>query len=327
MRFLKIIVAMLVAGASAGAYAQARSAVYPVRPITLIIPYAAGGPTDTIARTIAAAMQKRLRQPIIVESVAGAGGTIGTQRVAHARPDGYTVLLHHMGMAAMPTLYPGLGIDPRTAFESVGEVTWVPMVLVGRRDLPPDSLAALLDYMHENGSHVSVAHAGVGSASWLCTLMFEHATHTRSGTTGYKGTAPAMADVLAGKRDLLCDQSTNAATHIRGDKLRVYGSTTAHRLTTLPGVPTLDEAGLKKFEIAVWHALYVPHGTPPRVVTVLNDALRFALSDSTVRARFRDLDTDSVPLEQATPEHAREHLDAEIARWRSIIEQARGQAE
>lgn len=323
MRFVKTLAMTLVMGVSAVAHAED----YPTRPITLVIPFSVGGPTDTVARTVAASMQKQLRQPIVIESITGAGGTVAAARVARARPDGYTMMLHHIGMAASPALYPGLDYDPQADFEPIGEVTDVPMTLIGRRGLPAATLGELLDHIRQHERGVSMAHAGPGSASHLCALLFMHATGVRLKTATYKGTAPALTDVLGGRRDLLCDQTTNSATQIRSGKVKAYGTTTARRVTSMHGVPTLDEAGLRKFEMTVWHALYVPRGTPADVIEKLSDALRFALADSTVHARFNDLGTDPVTPDKATPDYARRHLETETARWRSVIERVGRQIE
>lgn len=315
MRFVTILAMILAVGMSA----VARAGDYPAQPITLVIPFSVGGPTDTIARTVASSMQKQLRQPIVVESITGAGGTIAAARVARARPDGYTMMLHHIGMAASPALYADLGYDPMTDFEPIGEVTDVPMTLIGRRGLPAATLSELLHYIGQEPRGVSIAHAGPGSASYLCALLFMNAADVKLNAVGYKGTAPALTDVLGGRRDLLCDQTTNSTTHIRSGKVKAYGTTTARRVSLMQDVPTLDEAGLKKFEMTVWHALYVPRGTPPEIVAKLSDALRFALADSTVQARFKDLGTNPVALEKATPDYARRHLESETVRWRAII--------
>lgn len=323
MRFLQTLAMVLAIGVSTAAHAEG----YPTRPITLVIPFAVGGPTDTVARTVAASMQKQLRQPIIIESITGAGGTVAAARVARAQPDGYTMMLHHIGMAASPALYPDLGYDPQIDFEPIGEVTDVPMTLIGRRSLPATTLGELLDYIRRDGVGVSMAHAGPGSASHLCALLFMHATGVKLKAASYKGTAPALTDVLGGRRDLLCDQTTNSATQIRSGKVKAYGTTTTRRVTSMHGVPTLDEAGLKKFEMAVWHALYVPRGTPADVIEKLSSALQFALADSTVQARFRDLGTDPVALDKATPAYARRHLETETVRWRSVIERVGRQFE
>lgn len=313
LRFIALFVLQCVAGA---ALAQA----YPSKPITLIVPFTAGGPTDTVGRTVAAAMQKHLRQSIVIENVGGAGGTVGAARVASAPADGYTILLYHVGMATAPSIYPNLRFDPIKSFDPIGEVTDVPMTLIGRPDLPARDFGELLVYLKRN--EIRYAHAGNGSASHLCGILLMTSIGLDLKTVGYKGTAPAMHDLLGSRVDLMCDQTTNTTSQIRGGKVRAYGITMPERVASLPDVPSLREAGLPDFEVAVWHALYAPAGTPKPVLDKLNAALRYALTDSAVKARLNDLGTDAVPLDKATPEYARKHLAAEIDKWRPLIESA-----
>ena len=319
----KVFVALGCWAAAAAASAQG----YPARSITLIVPFAAGGPTDTVARTVATSMQKRLRQAVIIENVGGAGGTIGSARVASAAPDGYTILLHHIGMATAPALYPNLSFDPQRSFEIIGEVTDVPMTVVARPEFPARDLKAFLKYLKTRKAGVTYAHAGQGSASHLCGLLFMSAIQADVKSVGYKGTGPAMNDLLDGKVDLMCDQTTNTTPQIRSAKVIAFGVTTPRRVATLPGVPSLQEEGLKGFEVTVWHALYAPHGTPAEALDKLNDALRFALVDTAVKARFNDLGTEPVALDKATPAYARAHLQAEIRKWAPVIEKARKYAD
>ena len=295
---------------------------YPSKPITLLVPFAAGGPTDTVARTLATAMQKHLKQNIVVENVAGAGGTVGVVRAAHAEPDGYTLLLYHIGMATAPALYPDLGFDPLKDFEYVGEVTDVPMTITARADYPPKDFAEFLAYIRQNRQKIAYAHAGAGSASHLCGALFMSAIQTDFRTVAFKGTGPAMNDLLGGQVDFMCDQTTNTAAQIKAGKLKAYAITTTSRVASLPEVPSAQESGLKGFEIAVWHALYAPRGTPQAVVDKLVEALQFAVTDTAVKARFADLGTTPVPIEKATPAYLRKHLAAEIAKWGPIIKRA-----
>jgi tripartite-type tricarboxylate transporter receptor subunit TctC len=319
----KVLVALGCWAAAAAASAQG----YPSRSITLIVPFAAGGPTDTVARTVAASMQKRLRQTVIIENVGGAGGTIGAARVAAAPPDGYTILLHHIGMATAPSLYPNLSFDPQQSFEIIGEVTDVPMTVLARLDFPAKNLKAFLKYLKTRKPSVSYAHAGQGSASHLCGLLFMSTIQANFKTVGYKGTGPAMNDLLDGRVDLMCDQTTNTTPQIRSAKVLAFGVTTARRVASLPDVPSLQEGGLKGFEVSVWHALYAPRGTPAEALDKLNDALRFALVDAAVKARFNDLGTEPVALDKATPAYARAHLQAEVKKWAPVIEKARKYAD
>jgi len=302
--------------------ASAWADTYPSRTITLVVPFAANGPTDTISRSVGGAMSKHLRQPLVIENVGGAGGTVGAAQVAQADPDGYTMLMYHIGMATAPALYPKLPFDPLRDFEFIGEVTDVPMTLVARPDFPAQTFKETVAYVKANRSKVNLAHAGSGSASHLCGLLLMAAIEVDLKTVAYKGTGPAMDDLLAGKVDLMCDQTTNTTIQIRAGKVKPLGITTARRIVSLPGIPTLQEGGLKDFQVAVWHALFVPKGTPPAVVKRLTEALHAALQDSGVKARFNDLGTDPVPLEKATPQYVRQHLSAEIKRWEPIIKRS-----
>ena len=302
----------------AGAEAQQ----YPQKPISVIVPFAAGGPTDTVARLLGVAMGKSLKTQILVENVAGAGGTIGAARVAKAPPDGYTILLHHIGQATAPALYRKLPYDTIGDFEPVGLVNEVPMTLVARKDLPPNSLRELITYVKANKDKVSYANAGLGAASHLCGMLFMSAIDTDLTTVPYKGTAPAMNDLLGGQVDFMCDQTTNTTGQIKAGKIKVYGVTTKTRVPSLPDVPTMHEAGLPNFEVTVWHALYAPKGTPRPIVDKLVRALQDALRDATVKQRFGELGAEPAAESRATPEALRAHLRAEIDRWAPIIKKA-----
>jgi tripartite-type tricarboxylate transporter receptor subunit TctC len=311
---LSILACLVLLGA-----ADARAQEYPRKPITVVVPFAAGGPTDAVARLLGVAMGKSLKTQIIVENVGGAGGTIGAARVAKAPPDGYTILLYHIGQAVAPALYRKLPYDAVRDFEPIGLINDVPMTLVGKKDLPPNSLRELIAYLKANKDKVSYAHAGLGSASHLCGMLFMSAIDTNLTTVPYKGTGPAMNDLLGGQVDLLCDQSANATSQIKAAKIKVYAVTTKTRVPSLPGVPTMQEAGLPGFEISVWHAFYAPKGTPQTVIDKLVRALQDALRDPTVQRRFADLGAEGVAESRATPEALRAHQKAEIDRWAPII--------
>ena len=300
------------------AYAQG----FPERPITMIVPFAAGGPTDTVARLIAEPMTATLGQQIVVENVGGAGGTLGAGRVAKADPDGYTLLLHHIGQATSASLYRKLPYKPGEAFAGIGLVTDVPMTIVARNDFPPASVAELIEYIKANKDQVTLANAGVGSASHLCGMLLMDALDTPLTTVPYKGTGPAMTDLMGGQVDLMCDQTTNTSGQIKGGKIKAYAVTTKKPVPSLPDLPTLDSAGLPGFEVGIWHGLYAPTGTPPEVVEKLAGALQTALADPKVIARFADLGTEPVTKDQATPAALDEQLRSEIARWQPIIEAA-----
>ena len=301
---------------------QAWAQEYPNKVITMIVPFAAGGPTDTVARLLGAPMTKTLKQQIIVENVGGAGGTIAANRVAKAPPDGYTILIHHIGMATAPALYRKLPYNPMTDFEPIGLINEVPMTLVAKKDFPAKDLMELIAYVKANKDKVNYANAGLGAASHLCGMLFMTAIQTEVTTIPYSGTGPAMNDLLGGQVDFMCDQTTNTTSQIKAGKIKVYGVTTDNRVPSLPDVPTMDEAGLKGFEVTVWHALYAPKGTPTPVIDKLTEALQEALQDATVKQRFADLGTEPVAADRATPEALRKHLQAEIDKWGPIIKKA-----
>jgi tripartite-type tricarboxylate transporter receptor subunit TctC len=315
--FGRILVATALALTAAQAFAQ-----YPTKPVTMIVPFAAGGPTDTVARTIGIAMQGVLKQTVIVENVGGAGGTIGVARVARAAPDGYTILLYHIGMSTVPALYRKLTFDPLKDFTYIGLVNEVPMTMIARANFPPNNFKEFLDYVKKNKDKVSYANAGLGAASHLCGLLFMSAIETDFTTVPYKGTAPAMNDLLGGQVDFMCDQTTNTTSQIKSGKVKAYGVTTAKRVPSLPDLPTLQEQGLKGFEISIWHALYAPKNTPQPVVDTLVKALHAALKDPTVAKRFADLGTEPAALDKATPAYLQNFLSAEIKKWGPIIQKA-----
>jgi tripartite-type tricarboxylate transporter receptor subunit TctC len=309
------------AALAAPAFAQG---AFPTRPITMIIPFAAGGPTDTVGRLIAQAMSADLGQPVVVENVGGAGGTLGAQRTAQARPDGYNILLHHIGMSTIPTLYRRLGYDPINGFETIGLVTEVPMTLVARRNFPANSMAELVAHVRRERERINYANAGIGAASHLCGLLLQKTLDTPFTTVPYRGTGPAMNDLVAGTVDLMCDQTTNTTEQIRGGTIRAFAATTPERLAALPDLPTAAEGGLPGFEVSVWHGLYAPRGTPRPIVDRLNAALLKALADANLGRRFADLGTAPVPAARATPEYHRTFWQQDIQKWRPLI-QAAGQ--
>ncbi|WP_198376085.1 tripartite tricarboxylate transporter substrate-binding protein [Neoroseomonas rubea] len=314
--------------ASVAAAAMARPALgqgaYPTRPVTMVIPFAAGGPTDTVGRLIAQAMSADLGQPVVVENVGGAGGTLGAQRVANARPDGYSILLHHIGMATIPTLYRRLSYDAINGFETLGLVTEVPMTLVARRNIEATNLQELVALIRQRGEALNYANAGIGAASHLCGLLLMKAVDTRMTTVPYRGTGPAMNDLVAGTVDLMCDQTTNTTEQIRAGTIRGFAVTTPERVSALPDMPTAAQGGLPGFEVSVWHGLYAPRGTPAPITERLNRALVAALQDATIARRFADLGTAPVPVARATPQLHRDFWQADIAKWRPLI-QAAGQ--
>lgn len=309
--------------AAASLFAAVASAqTYPDRTITMVVPFAAGGPTDTVARLVAEAMSNDLGQQVIVENVGGAGGTLGAGRVANAEADGYTLLLHHIGMATSATLYRQLPYDTLEAFEYVGLVTEVPMTIVARKDLEPSDLQGLIEYAKANKDTVTVANAGIGAASHLCGMLFMSAIQTPLVTVPYKGTGPAMTDLLGGQVDIMCDQTTNTTKQIQGGTIKAYAVTSPERLDVLKDVPTAAEGGISDFQVGIWHGIYAPKGTPSEAVTRLSESLKVALADPNVAARFAELGTEPSPESDATPEALKAKLEGEIARWKPVIEAA-----
>ncbi len=295
---------------------------YPSNPITIVVPFSAGGPTDTVARLLAQSMSSTLGQQVLVENVGGAGGTLGAGQVAQADPDGYRLLLHHIGMSTAPTLYRQLNFDPTTDFSPIGLITSVPMTIVARKDFEPTTAEELLTYLRENGADTTYANAGIGSASHLCGMLIQEALGVQMITVPYQGAAPAMTDILGGQVDVLCDQTTNTTNQIRNGDVKAYAVTTPERVEALPDLPTTAEAGLPDLQIGVWHGLYGPAGLDPAVVERLSEALQTALADETVIARFADLGTTPVAAEEATPAALEAELTSQIELWRPIIENA-----
>ena len=294
-------------------------AAFPDKTIAMVVPFAAGGPTDVVARMIAIPMGKALGQTVLVENAVGAGGTIASAKVARAAPTGYTIFLHHMGMSTAPALYKKLSFDPLTDFEYIGQVVDVPMTLLARKDFPPTSFAELQTYLKVNGNKVSLANAGLGAVSHLCGLLFMSQMGADLNTIPYSGTGPAMNALLGGQVDMLCDQTTQTVPLIKDGRVKVYGVTTLNRLAALPNVPTLNEQGLKGFEVKVWHGMYAPKGTPAPVLEKLNAALRTAMQDPQVRQRLADLSSDVPPLDKITAVGLKTHLEAEILKWGPVI--------
>jgi len=313
-RFFLLALALVCGGAMAQDY--------PSRPITLLVPFAAGGPTDTVARALAVSMGKSLDQTIVVENAVGAGGTIAPAKLKNAQPDGYTLMLAHIGMATAPALYRSLPFKPVEDFEHIGQVVDVPMTLLGKKDLPPNNLSELLAYIKANKDQMAFANAGVGAASHLCGLLFMAAIQAEITTVPYKGTAPALNDLLGGQVDLLCDQTTQTTPYITANRVKVYGTTSRTRLDTLKDVTTLAEAGLSNFEVVVWHGVYAPKETPKPVLDKLVSALQTAIKDPPFAQRMRDLGSQVVSADKATPAGLRDHLRAEIDKWTPIIRKA-----
>ena len=308
---------VLALGVSGVAQAQ-----YPTKPVNLIVPFAAGGPTDVVARRLAEAMSKPLGGTVVVENVAGAGGNIAVDKVAKSAPDGYSVLIHHIGMSTSPALYRKLNYNALTDFEFIGQVVDVPMTLVANNNFPPNTYAELLPYLKANKDKVNYANAGLGAASHLCGLLFMSAIEVDLQTIPYKGTAPAMTDLQGGQVQLMCDQTTQTTQLIDTKRIKAYGVTTKTKVGSLPGLRTLDEQGLKGFDLAVWHGVYMPKGTPKAVTDKVNAALNTALKDPAFVAAMDKMGALIVPPAKVTPDGLKNHLTAEIAKWGPIIKKA-----
>jgi tripartite-type tricarboxylate transporter receptor subunit TctC len=315
------ITAALTAGALLSGNALAQKD-WPTKSINLVVPFAAGGPTDTIARLIAVPMGQSLGQTVVVENVPGAGGTIASTKVARAAPDGYTIYIHHMGMATANALYDKLPYDPMTSFEYIGQVADVPMVLLGKKDLPANNFKELEAYIKANGSKVTMANAGPGAVSQLCGLLFQSRMGVKLTNIPYKGTGPALTDLLGGQVDLLCDQTTQTIPYIKDGRVKAFGTTTMKRLPAIPNVPTLNEQGLKGFEVKVWHGVYTPKGVPQPILDKLNAALKKAMNDPDVKKRLEDANIDIVPANKISAKSLKEHLDTEINVWGPVIRKA-----
>jgi tripartite-type tricarboxylate transporter receptor subunit TctC len=313
---------LLAAAMAAFAFPAAAQDDYPSRPITFVVPFSAGGPTDTVTRLIAEPMSKTLGQQIVVQNVTGAGGTLGAGEVAAAQPDGYTVLMHHIGMSTAPSLYASLPYNPLEDFELIGLVTEVPMTIVARKDLEPNTLQELIEYVKANADTVTYANAGTGAASQLCGLLFMNAIGTKLTEVPYQGTGPALTDLVGGQVDFMCDQTTNTTEQIKAGAIKAYAITSPERNEALPDLPTTAEGGLPDLDVSIWHGLYVPKGTPEAVVQKLNAALKAALADETVKQRFAELGTTVVSDDLATPEAHRERLQSQIELWKGVFESA-----
>jgi tripartite-type tricarboxylate transporter receptor subunit TctC len=316
-RFALTLIAATLAGTAA--------AEYPEKPVTIVVPFAAGGPTDKVARDLAEALRKPMGgQAIVIENVGGAGGTLGATRVAKAAPDGYTLLLHHIGMATSPALYRNLPYKTLDDFEYLGLINEVPMTLIGRTSLPANNYPELVKWLEANKGKINLANAGLGAASHLCGLLLQQSLKIDMTTVPYKGTAPAMTDLLGGQVDLMCDQTTNTTGQIETGKVKAFAVTTTKRLTTpsLAKLPTLDESGLKGFNVTIWHGLYAPKGTPKPVLDKVNAALKQALKDADFDKREEALGAVIVTDARVNPAEHKKFVEAEINKWGPVIKAA-----
>jgi tripartite-type tricarboxylate transporter receptor subunit TctC len=307
----------MLGGVFAAESARAQSA-YPNKPITLVVPFAAGGPSDLIARLVGKVMSDTLGQPVTVENVAGAGGTAGAARVAKAAPDGYTLLIHHLALAAGAALYNSPGYDTQTAFEPVGLINYGPFVLTSKKDYPANDLPSLLSKLKADGMKATIAHAGVGSGSHLCGMMLGQALGVQFTFVPYRGTGPAMNDLVGGQVEVLCDQTTNAMAQIGGGTIKAYGVTSPQAISQLPNLPPVATQ-IAGFDLSVWHGIYGPKGMPGDMVAKLNAALQKALADAEVQKRFTELGTLLFPVEQRGPAALQAKLASEITHWQKVV--------
>ncbi len=316
-RMFSLAAALGVAFAAGGAQAK-----YPDHPVNMVVPFAAGGPTDNVARSLAEAMRPALGETIVVENKGGAGGTIGTTQVARAAPDGYQILLMHAGFSTAPSLYKNPGYDPYKSFAPIGLVVDVPMTIVARSDFPANNIQELVEYVKKNPDKVSLANAGIGAASHLCGVMLAEALGVDLLTVPYKGTAPAMNDLLGKQVDLLCDQTTNTTPQIASGKIKAYAVTSLERVPTLPDLPTMDESGFKGFEVGIWHGMWAPKDTPPEIQKKLQESLKAGMADPRFQERMRQLGA-SVLTKEANPEGLDAKVKQQVPQWEKLFSKAK----
>lgn len=311
--------ALLALGLQAAALAQAD---FPSKSVAMVVPFPPAGSTDVIGRLLAQTMGKHLGQSVLVENVGGAGGTIGAAKAARAPGDGYTLLFNNMAQASAPSLYAKLPFDPLVDFEPVGPLVEVPMILVARKNFPGDTLQAVFDYAKANPGKLNFATAGVGATTHLCEVLLQFSTGLKWTAVPYKGTGPALNDLLGGQVDVICDQPASTLGHIKSGNLKPIAVATKARLKSLPEVPTFEESGMPGFQLAVWHGLYASKGTPKPVIDKLSAALRQSLSDPAFTQRLQEMSGLVVPPEQATPDALRQLLKSEVERWRNALRSA-----
>ena len=316
-RHLAVAASLLVAGV-----VQAGAQSYPSKPITLLVPAAAGGPTDTVARLIAESMGRTLGQTILVENQGGAGGTLGMGRIAKTAPDGYTIAVWHIAHATAPALYENLKYSPLDDFDHIGRITDVPMTLVSKTALPTKTVGEIIQWMKTQNAKATYGHAGTGSASHLCALLLMDRLGIQMTGVPFRGTGPAMNDLIGGQFDVMCDQTTGTTNQIKDGKIKGYAVTTLTKVSSLPDLPTLDQSGMKGFEVSAWHAMWAPKGLPKEVTDKLVAALLAALKDPKVVDRFASLGTEPVAPELATPAALRSQLASELTKWQTVIKSA-----
>jgi tripartite-type tricarboxylate transporter receptor subunit TctC len=309
------------AALSATGAAYAADSNYPDHAINMVVPFSAGGPTDNVARSLAEAMHSALGQTIIVENKGGAGGTIGTTFAARSPADGYTVLLMHIGFSTAPSLYKNPGYDPFKSFEPIGLVVDVPMTIIARDNFPPNNIKELAEYIQKNKDKISLANAGIGAASHLCSTMLNEAFGVQLLTVPYKGTGPAMNDLLGKQVDMMCDQTTNTTQQINAKRVKAYAVTSMKRVPTLPDLPTMDESGYKGFQVGIWHGMWVPKGTPKPVVDKLIKALQAGLNDKKFQERMHALGA-TVLVDDANPQALQKKVEQQVPQWAALFKKA-----
>jgi len=321
-------IALALAAAAGLAATGAQAQDYPTRPITMIVPFAAGGPTDVVARIVTDHMSRTLGQQIVIENVAGAGGTTGITRGAQSQPDGYTIMMGHMGThGAAPALYPNLRYDPTKDFAPIGLAAGTPIVIVAKKDFPANDLKGFLEYMQTNGEKVNMAHAGVGSVSHSTGIFFNSVIKAKPTMVAYRGTGPALNDLMANTVDYMTDQIVNVAPQIQGGNIKAFAIATPERSPVLPDVPTTKEAGLEGYEVSAWNAVFAPKDTPPEIVKKLSDALAKSLDDENTRKRLQELGGVIPSAAERTPEALQKLVESEVARWTPVLKAAGASAE
>jgi tripartite-type tricarboxylate transporter receptor subunit TctC len=307
--------------AMAMAHTAAQAAEYPTRPVNMVVPFAAGGPTDAVARSLGEAMREPLGQTVVVENKGGAGGSIGTSLVARAKPDGYSILLMHIGFSTAPSLYKNPGYDPLKSFQPIGLVVDVPMTIIARSDFPANTIQELVDYLKANPDKVSMANAGIGAASHLCGTMLLNALDIDLLTVPYSGTAPAMNDLLGKQVDIMCDQTTNTTQHIKAGTVKAYAVTSKQRVPTLPDLPTMQESGFKDFEVGIWHGMWAPKDTPKEITDKLVNALQVGMADETFKKRMAGLGA-AVLNDEANPEALTKKVEQQVPQWADLFKKS-----
>ncbi|NYT58840.1 tripartite tricarboxylate transporter substrate binding protein BugD [Alcaligenaceae bacterium] len=300
---------------------MAQAADFPDHAINMVVPFSAGGPTDNVARSLGEAMRSTLGETVVVENKAGAGGTIGTSQVARAKPDGYSILLMHIGFSTAPSLYKDPGYNPNTSFEPIGLVVDVPMTIIARSDFPANNIEELVAYLKANKDKVALANAGIGAASHLCGTMFTNAIGVDLLTIPYKGTGPAMNDLLGKQVDVMCDQTTNTTQHIKAGTVKAYAVTSKQRVPTLPDLPTMQEAGYDGFEVGIWHGMWAPKGTPKDVTDKLTAALQAGMANEDFQKRMAGLGA-TVLTNDANGEALTKKVNQQVPQWAELFKKS-----